>query len=356
MRSLHAVLPNDIDDPSVPSGGNRYDRRICRGLAALGWSVHEHAVRGAWPYAGATGHAELGRVLATLPDGAVVLIDGLIASTVPDILAPQSGRLRLVVLAHMLLGDTSADARWRERDALNNVAAIVTTSFWARRRLIELYALSPDLVHAAPPGVDSAALAPGSAAGSRLLCVAAVTPNKGHDQLIAALATVLDGEWSCVCVGPLDRDPGFVDQVREQVRAHQMADRVSLVGPRSGRDLDNAYASADLFVLPSRGESYGMVVTEALARGMPVLATAADGLPEALGRAPDGSLPGILVPPDDPTTLADALRRWLGEPELRDQLRSSARSRRRTLTGWTRTSELISRVLVTIGAEMSVGR
>jgi glycosyltransferase involved in cell wall biosynthesis len=356
MRSLHAVLPNDIDDLSVPSGGNRYDRRICRGLAALGWSVHEHAVRGAWPHADATGHAELGRVLATLPDSALVLIDGLIASTVPHVLVPQSGRLRLVVLVHLPLGDWAADRQWQERDALNAAAAVVTTSFWTRRRLIELYALSPDHVHAAPPGVDSAALAPGSAAGSRLLCVAAVTPNKGHDRLVAALATVLDGEWSCVCVGSLDRDPGFVDQVRQQVRAHQIADRVSFVGPRSGLDLERTYASADLFVLPSRGESYGMVVTEALARGIPVLATAANGLPEALGRAPDGSLPGILVPPGDPASLALALRRWLGEAELRDQLRSSARGRRRTLTGWTRTSELISRVLVRTSAEMSVGR
>lgn len=356
MRSLHAVLPNDIDDPSVPSGGNRYDRRICRGLAALGWAVHEHAVRGAWPDAGATGHAELGRVLATLPDGAMVLIDGLIASTVPDVLAAQSGRLRLVVLVHMPLGDWGSDRRGRERDALNTATAVVTTSFWTRRRLIELYALSPDHVYAAPPGVDSAAIAPGSAAGSRLLCVAAVTPNKGHDQLVAALATVLDGEWSCVCVGPLHRDPGFVDQLREQVQAHQMADRVSFVGPRMGLDLDRTYAGADLFVLASRGESYGMVVTEALARAMPVLATAVNGLPEALGRAPDGSLPGILVPPDDPASLADALRRWLSEPELRDRLRSSAGGRRRTLTGWTRTSELISRVLIKTAAEMSVGR
>ena len=109
-------------------------------------------------------------------------------------------------------------------------------------------------------------------------------------------------------------------------------------------------------MLASRGETYGMVVTEALARGIPVLATTANGLPEALGRAPDGGLPGILVPPDDPVSLADALRRWLGEPELRDQLRSAARGRRSMLTGWARTSELLSSALMKTSSEMSVTR
>ena len=113
-----------------------------------------------------------------------------------------------------------------------------------------------------------------------------------------------------------------MDRVREHARGHRIADRVTLVGARSGAALAASYAAADLLVLPSRGETYGMVVTEALARGIPVLATAANGLPEALGRAPDGSRPGLLVPPDDPTSLAGALRRWLAEPDLRRQLRS----------------------------------
>jgi glycosyltransferase involved in cell wall biosynthesis len=336
---LHVILPGDIDDPATPSGGNTYDRRICQGLAASGWSVHEHGVRGAWPRAGVTERADLARVLADVPDNAVVLLDGLVASAVPDVLVPEARRLCLVVLVHMPLGDEAEGA------ALAAASAVVTTSAWTRRRLLDLYPLPADRVHVATPGVDRAPVAPGSDAGSELLCVAAVTPNKGHDLLTQALATVADLPWSCTCVGSLSRDPGFVDRLRRQADGYGLADRVRFVGPRTGDELDAAYAAADLLVLASRGETYGMVVTEALARGIPVLATATTGLPEALGRAPDGSLPGMLVEPGDPAALAGALRRWLGDTGLRQELRRSARDRRTTLTDWTVTSALISKIL-----------
>ncbi len=344
MRVVHVVLPNDIDDPATPSGGNTYDRRICRGLAASGWSVREHAVPGAWPRPDPSGRAHLADVLAAVPDDAVVLLDGLVASAVPDVLAPEARRLRLVVLVHMPLGDDA------EGEALATARAVVSTSGWTRRRLLDRYALPADRVHVATPGVDPAPLVPGSAAGTELLCVAAVTAQKGHDLLAEALAKVIELPWRCVCVGPLTRDPDFVERLRRQIDAYGLAGRVHLAGPRTAGQLDAAYAAADLLVLASRGETYGMVVTEALARGIPVLATAADGLPETLGRAPDGSVPGLLVPPGDPAALAGALRRWLSRADLRGQLRGSARDRRSSLAGWAVTAEVVSRVMNEISA------
>ena len=207
-----------------------------------------------------------------------------------------------------------------------------------------------DRVHVAEPAVDAADLATGTAAGGALLCVAAVTPDKGHDVLLAALATVADLPWRCVCVGTLDRDPGFVDRLGRQAREGGIGDRVRFAGPRTGADLDAAYAAADVLVLASRAETYGMVVTEALARGLPVVATAVGGLPEALGRGADGSRPGLLVPPGDPAAFAAALRSWLGDTDLRQRLRHAAQERRVTLPGWSVTSDRISRVLAEVAA------
>jgi glycosyltransferase involved in cell wall biosynthesis len=343
VTEVHVIVPEGIDDPERVSGGNTYDRRVCAGLAALGSVVYERPVAGAWPRPDASGHTALARAVERIPDGAVVLLDGLIACAAPEVLVPHACRVRQVVLVHMPLGHRPPDAeagavRARERDVLAAAVAVVATSAWTRRRLGELYALPADRVHVAEPGVDEADLAPGSAAGGALLCVAAVTPDKGHDVLLGGLATAMDLPWRCACVGSLVRDAPFADRVRRRARAGGLGDRVRFPGPCTGPQLDGAYAAADLLVLASHAETYGMVVTEALARGLPVLATAVGGVPEALGTAADGTLPGRLIPPGDPAALAGALRDWLTDPGLRARWRAAARSRRNSLPSWDETA------------------
>jgi glycosyltransferase involved in cell wall biosynthesis len=349
VSTVHVVVPDGIDDPARPSGGNRYDRQVCRGLAAIGWSVHENPVPGAWPWPDQQAASALTGVVATIPDGAAVLVDGLIASSVPEVLLPVSARLRLVVLVHMPLGDdgpgSGTDTRMRECAVLTAAAAVVTTSSWTRLRLLDLYALPPDRVQVAAPGVEAAEVSPGTSAGGELLCVAAVTRQKGLDVLVDALSRLADLPWRCACVGRLDLDPGFVTGLERQVQEAGIGDRVSFAGPLAAADLDAAYAAADVLVLASRAETYGMVVSEALARGMPVVATATGGLPEALGRTAAGTRPGLLVPPGDPAALAETLRCWLVDRDLRRRLRYAARERRAGLAGWSVPAALIAGVL-----------
>jgi glycosyltransferase involved in cell wall biosynthesis len=353
VTAVHVVVPEGIDDPARPSGGNTYDRRVCQGLAALGWVVHEHAVPGAWPPHGEARHAALARAVRPIPDGAVVLLDGLIASPAPEALVPQARRLRQVVLVHMPLGhgppaDEAGAVRAREREVLAAAAAVVTTSAWTRRRLDELYALPADRVHVTEPGVDAARLARGTAAGDSLLCVAALTPDKGHDVLLGGLAMATDLSWRCACVGSAVRDPAFAARVRRHARNSGLGDRVSFPGPRIGAELDRAYAAADLLVSASHAETYGMVITEALARGLPVLATEVGGVTEALGHGEKGTRPGLLVPPGDPAALGAALRAWLEDAELRDRLRRAARERRTTLRPWAATASVVADVLTAV--------
>jgi glycosyltransferase involved in cell wall biosynthesis len=352
LRSVHFVLPGGVDDPAAPSGGNAYDRRVSLDLPGFGWQVHQHAVPGEWPRPGAAARAELARTLRELPDGTVVLLDGLVACGVPEVVVPEAERLRIAVLVHLPLGDetglpaeVAAGLDAREREVLRAVPAVIATSDWAVRRLVSHHGLAPDRVHVAAPGADIAPLASGTDGVSRLLCVAAVTPRKGQHRLVEALAAVTDLPWSCVCVGGLGQNPEYVAGLRALIREHGLQDRLVLAGPQAGAELDASYAAADLMVLTSYAETYGMAVTEALARGIPVLATDVGGLPEAVGRAPDGGVPGILVPPEDPAALAAELRGWFVEADVRRRLKAAARGRRAALDGWATTARSLAAVL-----------
>lgn len=361
-RAVHALVPAGIDDPARPSGGNRYDRRVLDALAGEGWAVCERAVPGSWPAPSPADLDGLDMLLRRLPAGSLVLIDGLIASAGAPLLIPQTGRLRVVVLLHMPLGTDG------ERDLLHRCTHVLTSSRWVGDRL-RADGLDPDRLTVAEPGVDPAEPATGSATGRRLLSVAVLAPHKGQDVLIAALNRLADLDWTCTVAGSAEVDPAFAARLRADagrlradaadangaglradavgLRADRagIADRVRFVGPLAGPDLDRAYASADLLVHPSRAETYGMVITEALARAIPVVATDVGGIAGSLGRDPAGRRPGCLVGPDDVDALAAALRGWLTESGRRADWRRAAAARRDCLTGWSTTAGLLADAL-----------
>ncbi|MBF4767464.1 glycosyltransferase family 4 protein [Nocardioides agariphilus] len=334
---VHLVGPVGLSDPARPSGGNVYDLRVAAALRARGHevAVHETTVE------------DLSSLLGSLPEGAPVVIDGLVGSTSPHALARAGDRLRLVMLVHLPLGlgvAGSMPQRDPEARALAAVSAVVCTSGWTRDWLAGEYGLPSARLHVVVPGADKSPLAEGSATGERLLSVGAVTPVKGHDVLVAALASLIDLRWTWSLVGA-SVDADHATRLWSSLWRSGLDDRVTLAGALTGADLASAYAGADLLVLPSRHETYGIVASEALSRGIPVLATDVGGVREALGSASGTEVPGFLVPSNDPVALGAALRSWLTSPPLRTRLRSVAVERRDGLAGWDVAAASLERVL-----------
>ena len=355
---MHVIVPEGFDDPGQPTGGNIYDRRVCAGMAEAGWDVLVTTVAAAWPVPGPGARADLARIVSAIPDGATVLIDGLIASPAAAQLLPHTGRIRMAVLLHMPLAtavDTHLDASAKrsERAVLRAATGVVATSEWTRRQVLTRYAIPAHRVHVARPGVDRVA-APARPVRGHLICVGVLSRHKGQDLLVEALADLAERDWHCVLAGPLDRDPAYVEQLQARIARLGYGHRIRLTGVLTGAALSHAYTTADLLVAPSRSETYGMTVTEALAHGLPVIAAAVGGLPEALGSTADGTRPGQLVPPGDPAALAAALADWLGGERHRHRLRAAARQRRSTLRGWDQTTQEIANALTAHGCRKPV--
>ena len=331
-RRLDFIVPGD---PAQRTGGYLYDAHIVTELRRLGWTVAVHGLPGRFPEADASARDALERTLATLPSGRLVVVDGLALGGLPEVAVRHGGRLALVALVHHPLADERGLSLARrhcllasERAALAAVGRVITTSPWTARRLAD-FGLQRSRVSTVEPGVTPLALARADGEPPRLLCVGTVSPRKGQDLLVRALARLRDTPWHCDCIGSSTRDPDFAGAVAGLIHEAGLDDRIQLHGECDDAHLRAAYAGADLFVLPSHYEGYGMVVTEAIAAGLPVLTTTGGALSETL---PPGA--GIVVPPDDVDALTEALAALIGDRARRHALREGARKARAALRDW----------------------
>ncbi|WP_123629831.1 glycosyltransferase family 4 protein [Salinisphaera orenii] len=323
-------------DPEQRTGGYRYDARIVAGLRELGHPVSVAGLEGRFPEPDARAARALERALDACADGACVIVDGLVLGGLAETARAHADRLRLIALVHHPLADetgltAAASARLLadERAALAVARAVVVTSGFTARRLVELgLAAAPPRV--IEPGTDPAPVARGSdGPGCRLLCVATVTPRKGHAVLLDALARLADRDWHCDVVGSLDREPAHAACIRARIDTLGLGARVHLHGDCNERELAAAYDRADLFVLASHYEGYGMVVTEALARGLPLVTTNGGALADTVpARAARTAAPG------DVAALAAALGSLLDDPAALAAVRRGALAERERLRRW----------------------
>jgi glycosyltransferase involved in cell wall biosynthesis len=240
-----------------------------------------------------------------------------------------------VALVHMPLaadvGIGVEDARRfeaSERRALAAARLVIVTGS-AAAGAIEAYGVPSARIAVVEPGTDRAPLAAGSRDPLHLVSVAAITPGKGHEILLRALGRLRPRNWRLTCAGSIDRHPATTARLREIMRVECFDDRVSLVGELGETELARLYAAADLFVHPTLYETYGMVVAEALARGLPVVASATGAIPELVGDEA-----GLLVPPGDSDAFAAALSAVIGDDAYRERLAAGARRVRDRLPTW----------------------
>jgi glycosyltransferase involved in cell wall biosynthesis len=340
MTELAFVVPGRLDQLT---GGYLYDRHIVEELRARGRSVKVIELSSTDPAA----------AFAGLADGATAVVDGLALSGLAGVIGSEGQRLRLVALVH---GPVALEAGLSPAEAKR--AAAAEAALLARVRgvlcpslrtaaAIESYGIASRRIAVVPPGTAKAhpPVPPRRGRVRALLCVANLLPRKGHALLIEALVQIRDLEWALVCIGSLERDPATARKIRQMISAAGLNGRVTLAGEQPPEAVGAAYRAADLFVLPSFHEGYGMVYAEAMAHGLPIIATSAGAIPETV--PPEA---GLLVPPGDPLALALALRRAIAEPALAAQLAAGSRAAGARLLDWRQAIEQWEKALNSVAS------
>jgi glycosyltransferase involved in cell wall biosynthesis len=346
---LDFVLPGD---PETPTGGYAYDRRMLRGLRELGWDVELHRLEAGFPNPSPGALADAAGILAGIPTGRTLLLDGLAMGAMPEVVGTEAGRLRLIALVHHPLAEETglseeraAALRAAERRALAAARQVVVTSRYTAG-LVAGLGVAPERIRVVEPGTDPAPLARGSALTTlNLLCVASLTHRKGHSVLLDALADLKDRDWQLTCAGSLSQSPATADALQEQIARLGLGGRVALAGELSVAALAELYHSADLFVLATRFEGYGMALAEALARGLPVVSTRTGAVTETVPKEA-----GLLVAPNEPRELAAALAVVMDDPGLRRRLALGARAARNRLPRWKTAVRRMAEVVRAAGA------
>jgi glycosyltransferase involved in cell wall biosynthesis len=343
MREVIFAIPGDLN---TPTGGYRYDKRVIQELPALGWRVKHLQLSSEFPSPSEQALADTAKTLSEIPAGALVMIDGLALGAIPRA-ALNPLKARLVALCHHplafetgLTSDRIDYLHRTEREALSRAIATIATSRSTAELLAREFNVVSDDLTVAEPGTEPAPRAKGDAKPPRLLSVGAITRRKGHDTLAKALSKIRDLEWEWRIAGSTDRDAIAMQALEREIADGKIKDRAALLGPLDDTGLEREYSSASLFVLPSHFEGYGMAFTEALARGLPVVAGSGGALVETVPKDA-----GVFVTPGNFGELALTLRRLLTTPAEITKRADAAWEYAKKLPRWSDTARLVAEAL-----------
>ena len=343
-RALTFAIPGDLD---LPTGGYAYDRRVLAMLPDYGVQPELIKLPGGFPAPSAADLKETARLLGSAPGDVPLLIDGLALGAIPPEIV-EGLRQRLIALVHHPLclegglgPSRAAELKASETAALAIARHVIVTSFATKRILVADFGVPTTKITVAEPGTDPAVRASGTGTPLQLLAVGAVSPRKGYDVLIEALTPLASLDWRLTITGATDRSPSAVEALEAAITHAGLHDRVRLSGAVVPATLGKYYDTADLFVMPSLFEGYGMVLAEAMARGLPIICTTGGAASDTV---PDGA--AIKVEPGNSQALTSAIEKALRDRKLRARMADASWEMGRTLPPWTETTRRIAAVVM----------
>ena len=341
MLDVVFAVPGDL---AAPTGGYAYARQMLALLPEQGLSVRHLPLPASFPHPAPDDLAETARRLKNTPEGAVLLVDGLVYGALHADLVRSLGRAVVALVHHPLAYESGLSVARRaalqksEKAALAEARAIIAASASMARLLARDYGVPESRITVAEPGTEPAARAKGTGDPVQLLAVGAVSPRKGYGVLVAALQDLQDLDWRLTIVGALDRAPEVTSALRSAIAG--LGGRVNLAGTVEEAQLTRLYDEADVVVSPSLFEGHGMVLAEALARGLPLVASTGGAAAETV---PDEA--GLKVPPGDSVALREALRRVIADPALRRVFADASWAAGQQLPRWRDTAARVARAL-----------
>ncbi|MGD9801855.1 MAG: glycosyltransferase family 4 protein [Hyphomicrobiaceae bacterium] len=343
MTRAAFLIPGDLH---LPTGGYAYDRRVLALFAAMGLDVEHVELPAAYPAPTVSDLSKTAQIVAGLPDDAALLIDGLAYGAMPEHLIRQFKRPIIALCHHPLALEAglspsrSAELKASETMALALARAVIVTSPATRDLLVADFGVGANRVAVAIPGTDPAPRSHGTGNPLQLLAVGSVVPRKGYDVLMRALSRLKGLDWHLDIAGADDRAPQAATVLRDLISTTGLSGRVTLNGAVSDERLSQLYASADIFVMSSLFEGYGMVLAEAMARGLPIVCTTGGAAAET---APADA--ALKVPPGDDVALADALQTMMSNPDRRAKMAEASWRSGLALPRWEETAHVIADVI-----------
>lgn len=338
------VIPGDL---SLPTGGYGYDRKVLAHAAEAGIELVHLALPGGFPFPDAATLAESARRMAATPPGSVLMIDGLAYGAMPAAMIADLDRPVVELCHHPLSLEAGLDATTAarlhasERAAMALARHIIVTGPATAEVVARDFGVPGKCITVALPGTDAAARAIGSGSTTaHLIAVGSVIPRKGYDVLLTALARLADLDWRLDIAGAITLSPETTTAISALIAEQGLAPRVCLHGALDATALDAFYHHADVFVLASHYEGYGMALAEAMARGLPIVTTACGPAAAAMP-----AQAGLHVSVASAEALAEAIRVMVIDHDRRRDFSDGAWAAGRQLPDWSSTAHTIATVL-----------